>query len=224
MKRYVNSLLSFLLILAVLLSLCVGAFAADATVSYEGNAKKYIFAPGSDQSPTDLFPDFKGVMPGDRLTQKITVKNNAGNKVKVKIYLRALGAKEGSEEFLSQLNLLVKENGDSILFDAPAHVTDGLTDWVCLGTLYSGGHVDLDVILNVPIEMGNDFQDAIGYLDWQFRVEELPVESTDPSGPNTGVDTHSIVYWTVLGVGVCLLGAALVIFFAGKKKKKEENQ
>lgn len=70
MKRYVNSLFSFLLILAVVLSLCVGAFAADATVSYEGNAKKYIFAPGSDQSPTDLFPDFKGVMPGDRLTQK----------------------------------------------------------------------------------------------------------------------------------------------------------
>ena len=223
MKRNVNSIISLILALAVSLSLCFGVFAADSKVSYEGNAKKYIFTPGSDKSPTDLFPDFKGVMPGDSLTQKITVKNNAGNKVKAKIYLRALGAEKGSEEFLSQLSLMVKKNGNTILFDAPAHMTDGLTDWVCLGTLYSGGQVDLDVILNVPIEMGNDFQNAVGDLDWQFRVEELPVESTDPVGPDTGVNTHSVLYWTALVISLSLLAVAIVIFVVSKKMKKDDQ-
>ena len=45
----------------------------------------------------------KGVMPGDKLTQTVNVKNDASKDVEVKIYMRALGAHEGSEEFLSQL-------------------------------------------------------------------------------------------------------------------------
>ena len=187
------------------------------------NAGKFIFEPGSDYSPTDLFPNFKDVMPGDTLTQKITVKNNADNKVKVKIYIRSLGAHEDSVEFLSQLGLKVAKSSDNemaYMFDAAANETAQLTDWVYLGTLYSGGEVNLDVTLNVPVELPNEYQNKIGYLDWEFMIEEFPVEPDDPKPPQTGDNSHMGLWFALM---LCS-GAMLIILLFWRKKDKENEE
>lgn len=216
MKKLIKPV--FTLLLALMVSVCtaVPAFAEGASVTYDGNAQKFIFAPGSDHSPTDLFDNFKGVMPGDSLTQKITVTNDVSNKVKVKIYLRSLGAHEGSEDFLSQMNLTVTQDGESELFSAPADQTNGLTDWVCLGTFYSGSDVDLNVVLDVPIAMGNAFQEAVGKLEWQFKVEELPIDSEDPKPPQTGDSTN---IWLYIGLCFASVGTMFLLLIARKRKR-----
>ncbi len=169
------------------------AYAEDASVTYETNAHEYIFVPGTEQSPTDLFPDFKNVMPGDTIIQKILVKNDLSSKKKARIYLKSLGGIE-EKEFLSQMNLNVVQDTATELFDAASDQTAGLTDWSLLGTLKPGGEVILNVELQVPITMDNRFQEKVGSLQWVFKVEEIPYGSGgggggSSSGPSGGSTT-----------------------------------
>ena len=212
MKRFIT----FLCVLGILLSMAV-TVAAAGSVTYVGGAEKFIFAPGSDHSPTDLFSDLKNVMPGNSITQQVQINNKVSNGVKIKLYMRSLGAQEGTDEFLSQMKLTVKQAGDSIMFAALANETAQLTDWVYLGTIYSGGEITLDVTLDVPITMGNAFQNQIGYIDWEFKIEELPIEPDDPRPPQTG-DTSNIYLY--VGMTLLSLLAMVILLFAEKEKKQ----
>lgn len=218
MKRF-SRFCTLLLVLTTVLSLAVTAYAAG-SVTYDGRANKFIFAPGSKYSPTDLFEGLKDVMPGDTLTEKIVINNASSNRIKIKVYMRSRGAQEGTDKFLSQLNLAVRQDGDSILFAAPADQTAQLTDWVYLGTVYSGGKITLNVTLDVPITMGNEYQNQIGYIDWEFKIEELPVEPSDPRLPQTGDTSHVLLY---SGVMVFSLGALVLLLIANKRRKQKEN-
>jgi hypothetical protein len=204
--------IAVLMFLALFVIVSVPVFAAG-NVTYNGTAGKFIFSPGSRYSPTDMFTEFKNVMPGDHLTQKITVKSNISDETKANIYIRSRGAAEGSEAFLSQLGIRVAVAQDNIMgymFDAAASETAQLGEWVLLGTLYSGGKVDLEVTLDVPITLGNEFQDAIGYLLWEFKVEEFPKEGTDPTPPLTGDSMPvellaAVAVASLLGIGAVIL-------------------
>ena len=83
MKKLLSSMFALLLVL----SLATTAFAAG-SVTYEGSAKDFIFAPGSKYSPTDLFSNFKEVMPGDTLMEQIVIQNDASKKVKIKLNIK----------------------------------------------------------------------------------------------------------------------------------------
>ena len=217
-----KKIITLLIVLIVALSSALPVYAADGKVTYSGNAGRFVFQPGSQYSLTDLFPNFKDVMPGDTLKQMITVKNNADHKVKVKIYMRSLGAHEDSVEFLSQLHLQVSKSEDNemaYMFDAAANETAQLTDWVCLGTLYWGGEVNLDVTLHVPTWLDNEFQNEIGYLDWEFMVEEFPVEATDPQSPPTG-DNSNLELW--LALMIASASVLMILLFWKKREKGKE--
>ena len=216
MKKVISMLISLLVVTAMTCGLSISAYAAG-TVTYSADSSKFIFEPGSSHSPTDLFTEYKGLMPGDSVSQDITVKNDSSYDVKVKLYVRSHGAHEDSVDFLSKLHLTVakSENNEmAYMFDAAADQTGGMTDWVYLGTLYSGGEVNLILNLDIPIELGNEYQDAIGYIDWEFKAEELPIEPDDPKPPQTGDNSNLYLYAMLASVS----GIALVILITKRKK------
>lgn len=194
----------------MLFAVAMPVFATDGNVIYSGDSGKFIFEPGSDYSPTDLFPDFKDVMPGDTLTQKIMVKNNA--RKSVKISMRALGAHENSVDFLSKLNLSVEKVTDTPLFEATADQTAQLTEWQTLGVLAAGGEAELSVVLQVSTDLDNNYQELIGYLDWEFMVEEIDDGSTQTGDRAT--------YWPwMIGLGCSVLVLVIVIIAKRRKDK-----
>ena len=89
MKKFMKKLLSLAMILAALAALAVPALAADAVVSRKGN-DIVIETTGSGYTDTDLFDNFKNVMPGDERTEAITIKNNVTGYDYVKLYIRAV--------------------------------------------------------------------------------------------------------------------------------------
>ena len=196
MKKTIRTISSLAFTLILLCGMTAYSFAAESSVTYQGNAKDFVFQQGSDYSPTDLFTNFKGVMPGDKITQHITVKNTAGKDKDVELFLRADGvagvnntSKADSADFLKEMTLTVKSSKGMKLFEGPADQTADLTKWKSLGKFKSGADVDLAVTLTVPLSMGNDFQERIGAINWSFKVEENDIpEPETPPGDNPGGD------------------------------------
>lgn len=201
------------LALLLLASLLLGSALGAASVTYEGGAEKFVFLPGSEYTDSDMFENFKNVLPGDKLTQTITVKNATSGKVR--IYMRAEPVSEIHRDFLSQLTLTVECRNKEI-FDAAASETAQLTNNTLLGTFKKNGATELLVTLTVPAEMGNEYMGAIGIVPWTFLVEEIPDEDT----PHTG-DWFELGLW--LGAAAVLLAGVIVVVLLMKKRRAEEN-
>lgn len=179
MKKF----LSFVTVLLVLLSMATPAYAANTTVTWRGQKDGFDFAPGSEYTTTDLFDNFKGIMPGDKRDQAITLTNEGSNSVR--FYLRAVPhdaenapqaqSKEAlatMQDFLSKLTLKVY-NGQTLISEGAASETGGLTENVFLGQLASKESLTLNVKLEVPIELNNDYAGRLGEVDWVFTAEEF---------------------------------------------------
>ena len=228
MKKTMKTIASLAMMLVLLLGLGATAY-ADGTVNYQGGAEKFVFLPGSSYTDTDLFDGFKGVMPGDTLTQTVEVRNRFLGTGSVRIYLRAVAHDEQENplssavaasgetvatmsDFLSQLYMEVWQ-GDKCIYTGSPDELDGLKNNVLLGTIPRFKSTTLTVKLQVPAELGNEYANRVGEVDWVFTAEEL-----DPQGnPKTG-DTSNLTLWIVVMV-VCLAAVAVVAFLILKKKK-----
>ena len=227
MKKTLKTISALALVLVLLLGMSATAF-AESKVTYEGGAEKFVFLPGSEYTETDLFENFKGVMPGDVITQEITVQNNYTKADKVKIYLRAvLHDEQGNplseevaksedvvsmQDFLSQLSMTVKQ-GDKVLFSASPDELDGLEKNVLLGTFPGKSYTKLVVELTVPIELGNEYANRVGEVDWVFTAEEVKKDAR----PQTG-DDSSLLLWAAV-MTVSFLAAAVVILSIRSKNR-----
>ena len=189
MKKLWQAGISFLLLLALMTGLAAPALAEDATITFDGT--DFAFSPGSTYTSTDLFDNFKNVMPGDVLTQSITFKNEAQDYDYVKLYLKAVPhpdehtqeqpmsekvleaekTLESMNEFLSQLTMKVWNGADKTaepIFEGAPNAAFGAVE---LGRVNKGETAALTVELEVPIELGIEYMYRVGEVDWVLTVE-----------------------------------------------------
>ena len=161
--------------LLLLVSMATTAF-ADGSITFKGFDKNQGFdfsSEGQMFTETDLFGSFKGVMPGDVLSEDITFTNKDTKNSFVKLYMRAEPHVKEDEtvlDFLKQLSMKVW-NGTELIYDASPDQLDGLKDNTLLGTFRTGDTTTLKVELTVPIELDNRFANRVGEVDWIFHVE-----------------------------------------------------
>ena len=246
MRKKYRGLASVVIIFAMMISVCMPVFAADSSVTYEGGAEKFVFLSGSDYTDTDLFDGFKNVMPGDTLTEKITVKNNYKGCDYVNVYMRAEKHDEKTnplsekveqqedvasmEDFLSRLEMTVKQ-GDKVLFKASPDELGGLKDNVLIARLAKGAEAELTVELEVPIALGNNYANRVGEVDWVFVAEERnnpnPDKPEEPEEPEVYPyvpmiqaaktgDNANLILW----IAVLAVAATAVVCICKKRKNQ----
>jgi len=152
------------------------------TVTYDHKLKEFVFnrtpyVTGNDQRQyPDLFDGFKDMMPGDAVTQKITVKAENLSGGTAYIYLRTDPDNKGDiteaekEDYQKLLNsqlvtLEVKQN-DTVLSNGT--LSD---EGVLLGKFKSGDVTELDVTLKIDITAGNELQGLQAGIGWVFTAE-----------------------------------------------------
>ena len=207
MKKVISLLLALLMLTA-----SVPAFALPSVV-YRGGWMNFVFWPGSPFTDSDLFEGFKGVMPGDVLTQRVEVRNSSGKPMR--IYLRAEPVDEKHVAFLDKLNLQVTCDKKEI-FDAAPSQTGQLTENALLGTFKTDGSVMLQLILTVPLDLDNEHMSTMGTVPWVFVAEEVPEDET----PHTG-DAYVQTTW-LMAAGV-LLAAIVAVLIQMKRQKAKVN-
>lgn len=238
MKKVITILLALVLVMA----LATTAFAAGSTVTYTGKTDLFEFEPGSVYTDTDLFENFKSVMPGDVRSEVVTVTNKyrgcdyvkiwmtallhdgSGNPISPKVLeeLKADGRKgelselEYMHDFLDQMTLTVK-NGEKVIYQGkPSSLEKGFEgENVYLGEFKYNDSLKLNVELAVDIDMGNEYAHRIGEVDWVFVVEER----NNPATPATG-DFTPIVLLSTLAV-VSLAGIVLLLALLRREKRRQ---
>lgn len=208
MKRWTAFILSLML-------LCLVASAQEqAGITFRGGTgEAFLFAPGSEYEVTDLFANFKDVLPGSQRTQSIQVENTSS--MQVRIYLRIDPPKEEDKDFLHQMQISVAK-GTSLLYDAPADEPSTLTEDTLLGTFKPGGQAELLVTLTVPQTLGNAYMGRFGTVPWTLRVEQL-VAPTDT--PKTGDWFQPALWAGAAGT----FGILFLVLLFRKNKASGEN-
>lgn len=187
MKNLLKRLLMLTLALGLVLSLSTTAMAADRTITFTGAKTGFDFTPGSTYTASDLFDNFKNVMPGDKLEQNVKIVHRATDCDYIKVYMRVEphGAANQPEvqvdqtqmkEFLSKLTMRIY-NGISLIYTSSPDKSAGLTEKVYLGQIDAKGSIDLRVELEVPDSLGNDYANRIGEMDWVFTAEGFSYRS-----------------------------------------------
>ena len=226
MKNGIRRISTLLMALALVLSLSVPAFASS--VTFEGKSKGFALDGHNQLTATDLFGNFKNLMPGDSVSETITIQNVARDCDYIKLYIRAVPHGSGNglsgevaeiedsvasmQDFLSQLYMEVYQGSSRIYSGSPDEL-DGFRDNVYLGQYKKNQGTTLTVTLNVPADLDNEYAFRAGEVDWVFTVE-----CYDDSGKliQTGQNNWPIA--VLLSLGVVVMAAGVVMISRKRKR------
>lgn len=203
MKNYKNRkrVLSIVIALALVFSMSIVALADNIVSSIEPKVTLTAEGVFTFSDKNDLFASFKDMMPGDNLEQNIKVLSQRTGKVKIYLYARDCTLFNEIVETLpgetpaENIHLEEKDTNTTELLDyvkvkKGADILDlkaagAGTAGVYLGTFTKDMEITLNVAVNLPIELGNEYQDAEAYVDWIFYAEEV-VEGGNGGGDEGG--------------------------------------
>ena len=165
------------------------------TVTYtDGADAHFSFSNTGSGSDTDLFPEFKGCMPGDSLTQTIRVQAAGSNDpLGAQIYLRAEADGDPAyDDVLRHIRITVANAAAPAvpLAGSAANRLGETAGAVLLGTVRPGEPLELAVTITVDPAMGNAFQEAAAHVTWVFSTESGDDPGTDPTPPLLETEEH----------------------------------
>jgi len=197
---------------------------------------------------TDLFANFKQLLPGEVRSQRIEVSNTSGQPVE--IFLRAEEMQQVSDnpETLALINKLLREHAVIIVTDEDGTVIYKGPVWgephrdgakpntmrydISLGLFAPGKVKRLNVQLSLDPNLGDEYQNLLGRIQWVWSargdspetpaipaIPAAPATPSTPSVPKTG-DTSSLLLWAGMMAASAVL-FVLTLAWGRKSKRKQ---
>ena len=146
----------------------------DTSVTYLGKKDKFDI----ELSKTDLFANFKDLLPGCGRTELIHVTNQSSDQAE--IFLRAESTEnEGDmaliEDLLKKYATITIKNQDAVIYEGAVWgnldaANGSMKENISLGTFNKNETKNLSVFLNVDPLMDNRYQRVLGKVKWVFTV------------------------------------------------------
>lgn len=209
----------------VALAVPARAFADTPAIAYDGNARQLTVSGATASSgEPDLFPAFKGLMPGDVREQQIEVRAT-GVKSQVRVFVRAVVDQE-TASLLSPITLTAAVGDASagwLQTGAPGSVFAHPTQ---VATFTGDGSTVLNLQLSVPTSVGNELADASKTIRWEITAEDdgetIPAQPAGSKKPSlfglaaTG-DRSLTLLLALLTLAIIAFMTALLLFRRNKR-------
>ena len=165
---------------------------------------KVIFASGNgdkeftfDPDTTDLFANFKNLLPGETRSQTIDVKNEFYTKTGVEIFLRAEDINQSftDPQTLELVTKLLQEYATIVVTDETGNVVYSGPIWgepyaaegnplsmrydISLGVFPTGESKKLTIQLQLDPSMGDEYQNLSGLIKWVWSAENIQPPGDD---------------------------------------------
>lgn len=214
-----------------------------------GQTKVYFIDPETEftfePATTDLFANFKELIPGETRVQEISVQNKWTETVE--IYLKADFVEQdlATPENIALANRMLQEyaqvtisRGTTLVYaggiwgNYPSEATgaNSMRAYISLGNFAAGESKELTVTLTLSADLDNTYQNLWGKIKWWFLAyDDTPDETPAPgctatptpgssggTNPKTGDSAKTLYYIS----GICLAGTVCTALLALPRRKK----
>ncbi|MEG2781402.1 MAG: hypothetical protein RR911_01820 [Oscillospiraceae bacterium] len=182
-SKKIKFILSGIMCVALMISLCLTAFAK--TTSEITFGKNFVFNPGT----SDLFSNYKNLLPGESRSQQIKINNSSSDPVK--FYLKFSSAQQDknltqAEKDLvmdlinNKIKITVKDLNGKEVYSGNLGGTNNLTqttggktaETFFLGDLSAKTSKSFTAELEMDSSVGNEYQGLSGNVTWIFTAEQ----------------------------------------------------
>lgn len=173
----------------------------------------------------DVFPSFKNLVPGESISQNLTIANQSSENITIFLKpetdsKKGAGKAEYIEKLLRQYaKIAITDSNGRSLYSGPVSASD--TGEISLGNISSKEDLRLSVTLQLDPSIENEYQELAAGVNWKFAAQgEDGKKTTSTSAlPKTGLE----VMWPLLILGILAVIGALILIMA-YTKRKDSNQ
>lgn len=199
-------------------------------VDFEG--KRFTF----DPNDTDLFANFKNLLPGETRTQIISVKNSASFPAEIFLRAEIVDQFKATPETIELINRLLKEYVTIVVTEPDGTVVYSGPVWgeplldvnnpqsmrydFSLGNFLKGENKDLTIQLQVNPLVDNEYQSLWGYIKWVWTAQGEDGKVETPILPQTGDTSQMYLYFGIMLVS----GFFLLVLIRLKQREDAKNK
>lgn len=176
---------------------------AEVYVSFENEVEAFVVEPQN----TDLFKDFKDLMPGGTYSQRIDLKNRSDDTIDLFFEMKPVSSHY--QAALKFMTMTIRLNDVELVSSKITEIPD-INSKIKLLELKEKETGTMEVVLEIDEKMNNSFQKSYSALDWVFYVEKQSAvlsESKHSSAsrlPFTGKSSYFLIPLGLVGLGILL--------------------